>query len=204
MGKSWKLSDPMELPYVGGTGGIGTSWKGLFYESGCLEPGVVQRRDSSLLMTMRTAMGTQFCSESYDEGVSWTTPRSLEIVSPQAPANIVNVPDSSALLIIWNSDYNLNIPAGGDRKCLMCGLSFDGGRTWPHDHRRILVRDDSGSWDYPSVLYRGEELWMTVRHTKGARFLEGLTSTRLMRIPVSWIREFEVSELERSTAVVEK
>ena len=50
-------------------------------------PGVAQRTDGSLLMTMRTAMGTQFYSESADQGETWTPPRSLELISPQAPAS---------------------------------------------------------------------------------------------------------------------
>ncbi len=188
-GRSWNVSAPMELPFVGGFAGIGDPWKGIFYESGCYEPGVVQRPDGSLLMTMRTAMGTQFCSESFDEGTTWSTLRSLEVVSPQAPANLVKLPGTPALLLLWSSDYNAKLGTGGDRRCISCGLSIDGGKTWPHCWRRILISDTKSSWDYPSVLFHNDELWMSIRYTAGARYLEKPASTLLMRIPVAWLQE---------------
>lgn len=186
-GLSWTVSAPLELPYVGGPGGIGSSWKGLFYESGCLEPGVVQQADGSLLMTMRTAMGSQFCSTSQDEGASWSSPKTLEVVSPQAPANIARIPGTSILILLWNSDFDIHAATGGDRRCIMSGLSIDGGKTWPHEWRRPLINDDISSWDYPSILFHNEQLWMSIRHTHGGRYLEKPTSTYLMKVPIDWL-----------------
>ncbi|WP_043585549.1 sialidase family protein [Geminisphaera colitermitum] len=188
-GRSWRVSEPLELPYVGGLGGLGDHWKGAFYESGCYEPGVVQRVDGSLLMTMRTAMGTQFCSESFDEGLTWSPLRSLEVVSPQAPANLVRIPGTPVLLLLWSSDYGATIGTGGNRRCISCGLSMDDGRTWPHHLRRHVIQDTVSSWDYPSVLFHNDELWMSIRYTAGARYLEKPASTLLMRIPMAWVME---------------
>src|SRR5439155_26769155 len=84
-------------------------------ESGCVEPGVTQRADGSLLMTMRTAMGTQFFSESFDQGESWTPLRTLGIISPQAPANLSRIPGSNDLLLVWTPNYEAAGRNGGKR-----------------------------------------------------------------------------------------
>lgn len=180
-GVSWKTSgQKIELPYV--------RWPDnrQEFESGCVEPGIVQRADGSLLMTIRTAMGTQFCSESTDDGVTWTTPRSLEVASPQAPANLTRIPGTNKLLLLWTSTVDINGFLGGKRNTIMACVSNDGGRSWPLENRKILVSDPAHSVDYPSVLYRSGEVWITLRTSSGPEVLQGLTSTGLMRVPLSW------------------
>jgi Neuraminidase (sialidase) len=158
-------------------------------ESGCIEPGIAQRADGSLLMTFRTAMGTQFFSESADQGETWTAPRSLELISPQAPANLTRIPGSNDLLMVWTPSYEAKAVLGGKRNTIMVAVSKDGGRSWPHAARKILVHDPEHSIDYPSVLYRGNEVWITLRTSSGAGVLQGLTSTQLMRVPLAWFQQ---------------
>lgn len=182
-GKTWELSGPVELPIVrwpaGSDGSDNT-------ESGCIEPGIAEREDGSLLMTLRTAMGTQFGCESFDAGRTWSAPRSMEIISPVAPAHISRIPNTSDLLMLWTSDYDAKAPLSGERHTLMSCVSRDGGRSWPHANRKILVQDFSRSIDYPSVLYRGAEAIITLRVSSGSGILEGLTSTCLTRVPLHW------------------
>lgn len=86
-GATWTTTrQKLELSFVRWLDGNGqpiTRNSGL--ESGPHEPGIAERADGSLLMTMRTAMGTQFFSESFDRGETWTDPRSLELTSPSLP-----------------------------------------------------------------------------------------------------------------------
>jgi sialidase-1 len=184
LGATWKLGEPIELPYVRWPDG--TVKAGL--ESGCIEPGIAERSDGTLLMTIRTAMGTQFKSESSDRGTTWSDPRSLEVVSPVAPAHLSRIPGTNDLLLLWTSDFNSKAGLFGERHTIMACVSSDGGASWPHARRKLLVQDLTRSIDYPSVLYRGREAWITLRISTGQGVLAGLTSTGLMRVPLSWFQ----------------
>lgn len=205
LGATWQLGEPIALPYVrwlqhenpaaarraappGSPAAPGGHVLAHNMESGCIEPGIAERADGSLIMTIRTAMGTQFKSESFDRGATWTTPRSMEVVSPVAPAHISRLPGSDDLLLLWTSDYDARARAAGERHTIMACVSSDGGASWPHGRRKVLVHDPDHSVDYPSVLYRGNEAWITLRTSTGREILQGLTSTQLMRVPLSWFR----------------
>lgn len=205
-GATWQLGDPITLPYVRWLESEGPSFRrpgaapaatpvspdGQAFvqdtESGCIEPGMAERANGSLIMTIRTAMGTQFRSESFDRGVTWSTPRSMEVVSPVAPAHISRLPGTNDLLLLWTSDYDARARLSGERHTIMACVSSDGGSSWPHERRKVLAHDPDRSVDYPSVLYRGDEAWITLRVSTGKAVLSGLTSTALMRVPLSWFR----------------
>jgi sialidase-1 len=204
LGATWQLGDPITLPYVrwltqesptnqkldldsraapispGGSVFVQDT------ESGCIEPGIAERADGSLIMTIRTAMGTQFKSESFDQGATWSSPRSMEVVSPVAPAHISRLPGTADLLLLWTSDYDARARLSGERHTIMSCVSSDGGASWPHARRKVLVSDPTHSVDYPSVLYRNGEAWITLRTSTGQGLLQGKTSTQLMRVPLAW------------------
>lgn len=180
-GQTWRTTPAkLELPVV--------RWPGdrPHIESGCIEPGIVQRADGSLLMTIRTAMGTQFSSVSIDDGETWSSLKSLEVISPQAPANIARIPGTTDLLLIWTPTYDPSLFLGGSRNVLVACVSKDGGKSWPQDKRKILVSDPSRSIDYPSILFRDGEAWITLRVSSGPGVLQGKTGTALMRVPLTW------------------
>lgn len=183
-GRSWQTTKTkLELPYV--------RWqeRKIGLESGPHEPGIAERADRSLLMTMRTAMGTQFCSESFDRGETWSDPRSLELISPLAPANLMRIPGTDKLLMVWTPDYESGRAMMGRRHTIMTCVSDDGGRTWPHARRKILLHDATKSTDYPSVLFREQEIWITLRTSSGPGVLQGGTGTALVRVPLTWVME---------------
>lgn len=206
-GVTWQLGEPITLPYVrwlesenpratsfkregpAPASTPGAPGQQAFIqdtESGCIEPGMAERADGSVIMTIRTAMGTQFKSESFDRGVTWSTPRSMEVISPVAPAHISRIPGTDDLLLLWTSDYDAKVRLSGDRNTIMACVSSDGGASWPHARRKILAHDPGRSIDYPSVLYRGREAWVTLRVSTGKGVLQGRTSTCLMRVPLGW------------------
>lgn len=179
-GRSWQVSAPLFVPQV-----IIPDRPGA--ESGCNEGGIAERADGSLLMTLRTAMGTQFCSESSDGGVTWSSPRSLEIPSPSAPAHISRIPGSTDLLMVWNPHYNAAEPMNGHRHTLLACVSSDGGRSWPHARRKILVQDPARNTDYPAVFYHGHEVWIVARQSDHAEVIKGRMSSVLQRVPLTWL-----------------
>ena len=180
-GRSWQVSAPLFVPQV-----IVPARPGA--ESGCNEPGIAERADGSLLMTLRTTMGTQFCSESSDGGVTWSAPRSLEIPSPSAPAHISRIPGSSDLLLVWSPHYNATEPMNGHRHTLLACISTDEGRSWPAARRKVLVQDTSRNTDYPAIFYHGEEAWVVARQSDHAEVIQGRMSSVLMRVPLVWLR----------------
>jgi len=209
LGATWQLGDPITLPYVrwlASENPAGAAFRRdgpppastpdaparqefiQDTESGCIEPGMAERADGSLIMTIRTAMGTQFKSESFDRGLTWSTPRSMEVVSPVAPAHISRIPGTDELLLLWTADYDAKARLSGERHTIMACISTDGGASWPHARRKVLAHDPDRSVDYPSVLYRGNEAWITLRVSTGRGVLAGQTSTCLMRVPVAWFR----------------
>ena len=178
-GASWQVGPEIAVPQLGWPGVKGT-------ESGCNEPGLVERADGTLLMTLRTAMGTQFCVESADRGETWSSPRTLEVPSPSAPAHLSRLPSSDKLLLVWTPNYDARVPMQGDRHTLLACVSTDGGRSWPHSRRKILVHDPSRNTDYPAVFFQGHEAWIAVRQSDHPRVIQGRMSTGLMRVPLAW------------------
>ncbi|HRE83636.1 MAG TPA: hypothetical protein PLN52_21500 [Opitutaceae bacterium] len=65
-------------------------------------------------------------------------------------------------------------------------MSNYGGKTWPTEKRKVLVSDPSRSIDYPSIHFRGDEVWITLRVSSGPGVLQGKTGTELMRVPIDW------------------
>jgi hypothetical protein len=189
-GATWKTTpQKLELPFVRWLDEEGQPSRKIGLESGPHEPGIAERADGSHLMTMRTAMGTQFFSESRDRGETWSDPRSLELVSPLAPANLTRIPGTNKLLMVWTPNYESAKGMMGRRNTIALCISEDGGRSWPYARRKILLHDPMKSSDYPSVLFHGDEIWITLRVSSGAGVLQGLTGTALMRVPLKWVQE---------------
>jgi sialidase-1 len=138
-------------------------------------------------MTMRTAMGTQFASTSADGGETWSSPATLEVPSHNAPAHLSRLPGSDHLLLVWTPNYDARAPMNGHRHTLLAGLSTDGGRSWPHPRRKILLHDPSRNTDYPAVSFHGDEVWIVVRQSDHPEVIQGRMSTGLIRLPLRWL-----------------
>jgi len=74
----------------------------------------------------------------------------------------------------------------GRRHTLLACVSTDGGRSWPHSRRKILVHDPARNTDYPAVYFHFEEAWIALRQSDHAEVIKGRMSTVLMRVPLEW------------------
>ena len=147
------------------------------------EGSIVQRADGSLLMALRASRGNSYFTESADEGATWSEPRPSGVVAPMAPSLLARLPQSSDLLMVWNSNY---LPGGSHAvtRCpLLCAVSRDYGRTWGLP--KALEINPAFEWAYPGVLFHeGMALLHYFRSSVTARRRELV----LARIPIEWFR----------------
>jgi len=99
---------------------------------GVMEPHVAELADGGLLMVMRTQLGSIFRSLSADGGVTWSKPQTTGLRSPESCPELVRVPNTRDLLIVWNdSPYDPTWASHyGRRSPLTVALSRDNGVTW--------------------------------------------------------------------------
>ena len=177
MGKTWSTSDRLELPRVHGERG----------SSGINEPGVIQRNDGSLLMVIRTKMGTIFRAESHDEGETWQHLRSMEVVAPVSPSRIEPIPNSNDLLLIWNWNHDASQRMGGTRRPLALAISSDGGNSWPWARRKIIEDDPAYTYSYPSCLFLDDSVLLTYDVTPVEGHIGNMRSLKVMHVPLNWL-----------------
>lgn len=151
----------------------------------CLEEGsIVERADGTLLMLMRSLRGQSFYTESDDEGLTWSEPYPSGIVTPAAPSLLVRIPDSSDLLLVWNSNFNPDETLLGLRCPLLCAVSLDGGRSWGLP--KALETDTAYWWEYPSLIFhKGHALV----HYRRFSFKRDQCALVQAKIPLTWFYE---------------
>ncbi|OGV60330.1 MAG: hypothetical protein A2498_07105 [Lentisphaerae bacterium RIFOXYC12_FULL_60_16] len=98
---------------------------------GVMEPHVEETRDGRVLMVMRNQLGSLFLSESADDGMSWSTPQTSALQTPESCPALTRIPNTGDLLMIWNnSSYDPACSHFGIRTPLTASVSRDEGRTW--------------------------------------------------------------------------
>ena len=149
------------------------------------EPGVVELKDGTILMWIRTNAGCQYMCRSTDRGESWSTPEPSMLVAPLSPATIKRLPTGD-LLAVWNDhtkrpDEAKKGPAWahGRRTPLTTAISRDEGRTWTHV--KDLENDPTGWFCYIALqpLDDGTALL-------GYCAYKGLAQSRLVKVPIDW------------------
>lgn len=115
-GRSWTISDSrVDLPM-----------------RGAMESHVAQLSNGGVLMVVRTQLGAVFQSRSSDGGITWSKPQTTGLRAPESCPELVNLPGSNDLLIVWNnSEYDMNFGSHyGKRSPLTVAISKDDGGTW--------------------------------------------------------------------------
>lgn len=135
-GRSWQPGDDwVDLP-----------------KRGAMEPHVEQLRDGRLLMVMRTQLGNIYKSESADEGKTWSKGESLGIEAPESCPDLIRIPKTGDLLLVWNaSHYDPQYFSHfGKRTPLSTAVSKDDGKTW--SAARHIETDPGWAYSNPGSL----------------------------------------------------
>ena len=148
------------------------------------EPGVVELKDGSILLWIRTNAGCQFMSRSTDRGETWSVPQPSWLRSPLSPASIKRLPTGD-LLAIWNDHegrFDLKKPGrglDGRRTPLSVAISRDDGITW--QGARPIEDDPKGHFCYIAIQMVDDGTVLL-----GYCAYSGLAHTRLVKVPVDW------------------
>lgn len=176
-GKTWKRSNIIDL------GGIG-------HHDGAIEASLVQRRDQSLWMLMRTNWGRLWQADSIDRGQTWRPIGPTNLDASAAPPILERLA-SGRLFLAWNRYYwqgTDDYPAaGGDlqwsgtrtsnnRQELSIAFSEDDGKTWSQPVVvATVIPNEEGKYprkeiSYPYVFERRPgEIWLTAWRFGGFR-----------------------------------
>jgi len=143
---------------------------------GADEPGAVELKNGAIMMWFRTTLGYVYKSYSEDRGETWKRPESMKVVSPDAPQNIKRIPDSTDLLMVWNSG---KCPK---RNVLTTAISKDDGKTWKY--KRNIETEEKFGYSYASITFIKDMVMLTylVYSADNSR-----TSLKLKTVPVEWL-----------------
>jgi len=153
-----------------------------------MEPTVVERKDSSLLVYLRSTVGYLFEAESRDRGETWSEPRQTKLTSPQAEPLLRRIPKTGDLLLVWCNTLPYAMTHEGStsfhrpRNPLSCAISRDDGKTW-ENVKNIESRKGHDS-AYPNVLFQGDEALVTYYHTSDSTTAD--CKLMLKIYPVDW------------------
>lgn len=135
-GKTWSPTDHEVLGSIysdddGRSWTISESWIDLPMR-GAMEGHVAQLSNGDVMMVMRTQLGAVFQSISADGGITWSKAQTTGLKAPESCPELLNLPNSNDLLIVWNnSEYDMNFGSHyGKRSPLAAAISKDDGKTW--------------------------------------------------------------------------
>ncbi len=147
------------------------------------EPGIVELKNSELMMFIRTNAGVQFLSFSHDQGKSWSAVQRSNIRSPLSPASIERIPSTGDLLLVWNN--NSKEGGGSDKRTpFNLAISKDDGKTW--EKTKTIESDPYGWYCYTAIDFIDDHVLLA--HCAGNRRTNvGLETTQITRLTLGWI-----------------
>lgn len=147
-------------------------------KAGAQEPGVVELKDGSLMMWIRTDKGKIYRADSRDKGETWSNPEPMTLDSPLSPQSIKRIPSTGDLLLIWNNSPDKRYP-------LTAAISKDEGKTW--QHFRNLDEDPEHTFAYTSIEFLKDRALFTYYLGPAHRVRgEGRWSLKLKAVPLNW------------------
>jgi sialidase-1 len=98
---------------------------------GAMEPTVAELKDGTVVMGVRTQLGSVYISHSADHGDTWSTPWSSKVETPEECSVLAAFPDGRRLLLIHNAGkFQPEHHHKGERTPMSAAVSDDGGKTW--------------------------------------------------------------------------
>ncbi|MFN7874927.1 MAG: exo-alpha-sialidase [Pirellula sp.] len=155
-GATWKASEPL----------IGF---------GNIQPAILERKDGTLVAYMREngPSGRVRVCESTDQGNTWGTVYSSELLNPGSGLDAVRLA-SGRWIMIHNDTLE-------GRHRLALSYSDDEGKSWKHG--RYLENQPSGSYHYPAIIQTRDGLV----HAVYSYFVEGGKSMKHSQFEEAWI-----------------
>lgn len=119
---------------------------------GAMEPFVCEGKNGTV-MVMRNQLGSVFRALSIDGGLTWSKPQTTGLSAPESCPFIIDVPDSEAMLVIWNhSEYDMHFRSHyGKRSPLTIAISYDDALTFESIHNietdpAFAFTNPGGTW----------------------------------------------------------
>ena len=98
---------------------------------GAMSPMVAELKDGTLLMAMRTQLGSMHLSRSTDQGQTWSAAWSSGLEQPGSDSLLTVFPDTGDLLLLMMpAKYEPKHHHGGQRTPITAFVSKDEGKTW--------------------------------------------------------------------------
>ncbi len=172
-GETWKYSSP--IPF-----GKKPNRDRLRLE----EPNVFERKDGTLVMSMRTNADYIYFAESKDGGETWGEIYPTTLRSPRHPAKIIRIPDGR-LAATWidhegRPEQMFKMPYHrGTRAPYTVGLSSDEGRTWT----KRMILEPTGWNSNGGMHYHDGSLYINYG-------MDDFNSTRLVKVPIADFSDF--------------
>lgn len=169
-GKNWKRSNRVDIP------------ESIMAQ----EPGLIELKDGTIWMYVRTDAGIQYVASSRNKGKNWSPARPSNITSPLSPATIIRDPNTGNLVLIWNN-YGIMGVKYGKRTPFNVAISDDEGLTWKNI--KTLHDNPDGHYCYTAArfLKNGNLLlsYCAGERSKGT----GLSITNITLIHPTWLYE---------------
>lgn len=167
-GKTWKRSSRVEIP------------EGIMAQ----EPGLIELKDGSVMMYIRTDTGMQYVSYSKNKGKTWGKGQPSNIPSPLSPATIMRDPATKKLVLIWNNFGEMGLKYG-KRTPYTIAVSENEGLTWKNI--KTIHNDPEGYYCYTAARFIGNgKLFLSYCASKRSA---ALTMTNLTIVDTSWLYE---------------
>jgi sialidase-1 len=155
---------------------------------GVMENHVEETRDGRVIQVMRNQLGSLFLSYSSDGGETWTKPQTSGLSTPESCPELVRIPATGDLLMIWNnSPYDPGASHSGKRNPLTAAVSTDEGRTW--GFIRDIETDPTRAFSNPGCRFTREgrailNYWTCEYLPNG--HLQDIIDLRVAQIETDW------------------
>lgn len=148
------------------------------------EPGVIELKDGTIMMFVRSNAGRQLISHSSDRGESWTPLALSNIISPLSPASIKRIPSTGDLLLIWNHNDGSDPRIAGKRTPFNAAISRNEGKTW--ENIKTLADDIDTRYCYTAISFSNNHVLLG--HVAGL-YSDGTRNaiTKVTRIALNWL-----------------
>ncbi len=152
---------------------------------GADEPGLVELKDGSVLMIIRTYLGRIYKSYSFDNGLTWSRPKPMDLVSPGSPATVKRIPSTGDLLIVWNNNYEPDTVGAGARTPLTVAISKDEGETW--ENFKNLESSARYRYAYTSITFVEKKVLFTYYVQEEVEWTALPWSLKLKIVDIDWL-----------------